>query len=127
LTSSTKTTGDRGEDSAVQFLQAHGFEILHRNWRYSRLGELDIVARTNGVLIFCEVKRSVFDGESHPELRVDHRKQSKLAQLAQVYLCQNPCFFESIRFDIIAVKNHHGREVIEHIENAFWPLDGWDR
>jgi putative endonuclease len=127
LTSSTKNTGDRGEDLAVQFLQTGGYEILDRNWRHGRQGEIDIVTRRESVLVFAEVKRSRWEGDAHPEFRVDHRKQIKLAQLAQVYLSLHPCYFESIRFDIIAVKNHHGREVIEHIENAFWPPDGWDR
>jgi putative endonuclease len=127
LTASTKITGDRGEDLATQFLQAGGYEILDRNWRHGRHGEIDIVARREGMLVFAEVKRSRWQGETHPELRVDHRKQIKLAQLAQAYLGLHTCYFETIRFDIIAVKEQQGREVIEHLENAFWPPDGWDQ
>lgn len=127
MASTTKTTGDRGEDLAARFLQAGGYSILQRNWRLGRWGEIDIVARKEGVLVFCEVKRSVWDGESHPELRVDRRKQVKLANLAQNYIASHPCYFESVRFDVIAVTSHQGRDVIRHIENAFWPPEGWDR
>lgn len=127
MTSSTKAVGNRGEDLATQFLASGGYEILHRNWRCGRSGEIDIVARKAGVLVFCEVKRSCWEGEAHPELRVDHTKQVRLSRLAQNYIVQHPCFFEAVRFDIIAVTSRQGRDVIEHLENAFWPPDGWDQ
>jgi putative endonuclease len=127
MTFSTKQTGDKGEDLAVQFLKNNGYDILNRNWRWGRSGEIDVVARKGGILVFCEVKMSTFAGDAHPELRVDHRKQMNLSKLAQAYMIQNPCYFDSVRFDIIAVKPHHGRDMIEHFENAFWPPEGWDR
>ena len=122
---STKESGDRGEDIATQFLVNNGFTIIERNFR-KRFAEIDIIARKGDELVFCEVKRSNYSGESHPELRVDYKKQIKLARGASAYLAEHEIQFDSVRFDVITVKVHQGREVVEHIENAFWPPDGWD-
>ena len=125
MASSKKATGDRGEELAAQFLEAKGYAIVERNWR-SRGGEIDLIALKEGVLVFCEVKSSQFSGPSHPEIRVDLKKQFKLSQLARAYLANDPPGVETCRFDIIAVKDVQGRDVIQHIENAFWPPDDWD-
>jgi putative endonuclease len=120
-----KQVGNRGEELAAQYLMQMGFVILARNYR-KRIGEIDLIAEKDGILAFCEVKRSRFEGESHPELRVNAAKQKKLARCAQIYLSEHPLDFESCRFDILAVKTVRGREIIDHIENAFWPPEGWD-
>ncbi|GAA3579813.1 hypothetical protein GCM10022197_41790 [Microlunatus spumicola] len=36
--------GRRGEDLAVAELERQGMEVLARNWRCGRLGEVDVVA-----------------------------------------------------------------------------------
>jgi len=120
-----KRAGDRGEEAAANFLQNTGYTILKRNYR-QRFGEIDIIAFRDGVLVFCEVKSSRYAGESHPELRVDWKKQIKLSRIARAFISETQFSFESCRFDVIAVKTVRGREVIEHIENAFWPPEGWE-
>ncbi|MGH2722043.1 MAG: YraN family protein, partial [Actinomycetota bacterium] len=44
-----------GEGAAARHLERRGLRILARNWRI-RMGELDLVARDGGVLVFVEVK-----------------------------------------------------------------------
>lgn len=122
---SKKDVGNRGEKLAAEYLQKHGYTILQSNYR-RRFAEIDLVAFREGVLVFCEVKSSLYAGESHPEIRVDHKKQIKLAQCANAYLADDTPPYDTCRFDVIAVKTHRGRDVVEHIENAFWPPDGWD-
>lgn len=120
-----KDVGDRGEELAAEYLQMNGYAILQRNYR-QRFAEIDLVALKDGVLVFCEVKSSRYAGESHPEIRVDYKKQIKLAQCADAYLADDPPPYDACRFDIIAVKTQRGRDVVEHIENAFWPPEGWN-
>ncbi|MFA4890184.1 MAG: YraN family protein [Candidatus Paceibacterota bacterium] len=47
--------GEIGEDVACTFLEKHGYDIIDRNYR-KKWGELDIVAKKDGVLHFVEVK-----------------------------------------------------------------------
>lgn len=122
---SKKATGDRGEELADEFLRNTSHAILKRNYR-RRAGEIDIIALKDDVLIFCEVKSSRYPGESHPELRVSHKKQIKMARVARHFMAENELSFDSCRFDVLTVKKSCGREVIEHLKNAFWPPDGWD-
>lgn len=44
------------EEAAARFLKRKGYRIIERNYR-TRFGEIDIVARYDGYLVFVEVKR----------------------------------------------------------------------
>lgn len=125
MASSKKAAGNRGEDLAAEYLKGKGYSLVARNWR-RRSGELDIIARQDDVLVFCEVKSSRYEGESNPELQVNRKKQIRLARLAREYLALEQPAFQVCRFDVIAVKTEQGRDIIQHIENAFWPPDDWD-
>ena len=57
--------GRRGEQLAVDHLEARGMAVLERNWR-CRLGEIDIVARDRGDLVFIEVKTRSNSDCGHP-------------------------------------------------------------
>ena len=48
-------SGKFGEDVTVKYLENRGYEILDRNF-HSRWGEIDIIAKINECLVFCEVK-----------------------------------------------------------------------
>jgi putative endonuclease len=47
--------GQQAEDRALAFLLRRGLLLLERNWR-CRGGELDLVMRDNGLLVFVEVR-----------------------------------------------------------------------
>jgi putative endonuclease len=53
---STKMAGDKGEELAASFLIDNGFELLERNFRYSRYGEIDLIMRKNSLIVFVEVR-----------------------------------------------------------------------
>jgi len=46
---------NEGEDLAAGFLLRKGFTIIERNYHFGH-GELDMVARDGGMLVFVEVK-----------------------------------------------------------------------
>jgi putative endonuclease len=52
---SRKDTGNRGEAIASDWLRRHGYTVVARNLA-RKTGELDIVAKKQGVLIAIEVK-----------------------------------------------------------------------
>ena len=122
---SRRTLGDEGEGRAEAYLRQRGFRILGRNVR-SPLGELDLVADDQGVLVFVEVKRrrtGTFGGAIEA---VDARKRAKLIQLAAQYLAQHRIRNRACRFDVVLIQDDvMTTEAVQHIANAF-DLDGDD-
>ena len=66
------------------FLSRRSYRILARNWR-DRGGELDVVARDGGTLVFVEVKTRTSDTFALPVDSVGYEKQRKLRRLAERY------------------------------------------
>jgi len=118
LQSSTKEKGDKGEELAVSFLVKKGFEIVERNYRYGK-GELDIIARERGFLIFVEVKSRESLEYGFPEEAITKRKISQIRKIAGAYLAEKNITNENIRFDVVAVLFLNGEVTISHYENAF--------
>ena len=107
-------TGLSAESRAAAYLIAKGFRILSRRWK-SPLGEIDIVARRRGLLIFVEVKaRATLDEAAEA---VSQRQQRRVAQAAEVWLAANPkTTFTDARFDAVLVAPG---KLPRHIPGAF--------
>src|SRR3990167_2286028 len=73
-------TGRIGEAFAAQYLGDEGYGIIEQNYR-TRFGEIDIVAREGGELVFIEVKTRTGEQFGLPEEAVDQRKQRKLIRM----------------------------------------------
>lgn len=97
-------TGRLGEDLAAEWLLAQGFELLHRNWKYSYF-ELDVIAARNGVLHFIEVKTRTTDTYGYPEEGVTARKMEKLMIAGEEFLEQYPQW-KRIQYDILSIRLH---------------------
>jgi putative endonuclease len=107
--------GKIGEDIATAYLQDKGYEILVRNWRFERV-ELDIVARKDSILVFCEVKtrRSVSHGV--PSDAITPIKLQHIRTAALHWLTNNQSRHKGIRFDAISVIHCAGQPTtISHI------------
>jgi putative endonuclease len=107
-------TGLSAESRAAAYLVAKGYRIVARRFR-SPVGEVDIVARRKGVLVFVEVKaRNTLD-EAAESLQV--RQQRRIAAAAAVWLADHPDDVDSpIRFDAVLVAPGH---IPRHIPAAF--------
>ena len=92
--------GQEAEDLAVHWLSENGYEILHRNWRYSHY-EIDIVATKGKFLHFIEVKALHYSG-SRPEESVKKKKFRNLQRAAHEYIFLNPSH-EWIQYDILSI------------------------
>jgi putative endonuclease len=113
--------GADGEMVAAHKYRRDGYEIVATNWRCPA-GELDIVARRDGVLVFCEVKTRSSDRFGGGAIAVDHRRRRRLRDAAAAFLAEWPDrggrHFE-LRFDVAVVRpGAHGFSV-ELIEAAF--------
>ena len=110
--------GAWGEQLATNYLLNQGYEILERNYRFSK-AEIDIIARLDDLLIVVEVKtrNSAFFGD--PQSFVSGGKIKLLVKAANEYVVSNNLNNE-VRFDIIAVLKNNTDEQIEHFPAAFY-------
>jgi len=123
-----KETGNFGEKVACKYLRAKGYEILETN--YSKIcdsklrGEIDIIAKKEGVIHFVEVKSqkaSAFGGSFLAEDRVNFKKKRQLIKFSQKWLSENNLALDSKwQIDVISVKIDfkNKKAKIRHFENA---------
>src|SRR2546421_6522491 len=79
--------GLSAESRAAAFLIAKGYRIVARRWR-SPVGEIDIVARRRGTLVFVEVKaRERLDDAAEA---VIGRQQRRIIAAAEAWLARHP-------------------------------------
>jgi putative endonuclease len=108
--------GAEYEMLAAEYLMAKGFTILEKNY-WTPYGEIDILAKEDNILVFCEVKYRKTEKCGSPLEAVDVRKQKKISRAALYYYSRHG-FQEGIpcRFDVLSAC---GNGKIEHLENAF--------
>lgn len=98
-----RAVGTAYERQAGAYLQTCGYEILEYNFR-CRSGEIDIVARDGGYLVFVEVKYRSSRAAGDPLEAVHAKKQKIISRCASCYCMKHglgemtPC-----RFDVVAV------------------------
>lgn len=110
-------TGKEGEKIAAAFLKKNGYRIIEKNYRCV-LGEIDIIAREKGALVFVEVKTRKSAELGYPEQAVGINKQKKMSQLALWYL-QKKNADTGARFDVVAITISTSGNEIKLIKNAF--------
>lgn len=106
--------GTEKEELAADWMTAHGYQILERNYR-CRQGEIDLIGEKDGVLVFVEVKYRKDSRLGDPAEAVDLRKQHRIARTAEYYCWEKGRWNCPCRFDVIRIL---GAE-LEYIENAF--------
>ena len=110
--------GKKSERLAAEFLKRTGYRILETNYR-SKLGEIDIIAREKGTLVFVEVKARNTSRFGSPKAAVTPAKQRKISMAALDYLKRSGQTEASARFDVVAIDTASGKIDIEVIKNAF--------
>lgn len=97
--------------------------VLARNWRIAAgelRGELDLVCRDGGALVFVEVKTRRSDSLGGPLPAVTPRKQRKIRRLAAAFLLESGLSAPVVRFDVVGVWLRPGREPqLLHVADAF--------
>lgn len=119
MTSHNQVIGRWGEKTAQAHLQANGYEILEINHR-TPFGELDIIAREGGMLVFIEVKTRTSTSLGNPEGSITPKKQQHLLNSALYYISELPQAYIDWRVDVIAITGNpdHGFPDIQVFPNA---------
>ena len=114
-----RATGAAGEDAVAAWYVARGYEIVDRNWRV-REGEIDVIARDGGSVVFCEVKTRRGDAFGAPVEAVTVRKQQRLRLLARLWLADQAARVPALRFDVASVRpDGRGGWTVDVLEAAF--------
>ncbi|MFC1811192.1 YraN family protein [Thermodesulfobacteriota bacterium] len=110
--------GKESESMAVMHLKKNGYKILERNFR-TKLGEIDIIAKDKGTLVFVEVKAKRSDRFGNPKEAVTPKKQRKISKVALQYLKATNQNHVKARFDVVAISLTQDNSIIEIVKNAF--------
>jgi putative endonuclease len=112
-------TGKAGENLACAELERRGYAILARRYR-SRFGEIDVVCRHEGAIVFVEVRARRTRARGSAVESLTARKQRRIGAMALDYLAYTGSLQEPCRFDVVAIDGLGTTAMtLEVIENAF--------
>lgn len=107
-------SGEAAERRIAQDYERRGFAVAGRRWRGSG-GEIDLIARKDGGVVFVEVKKSR-DFAAAAE-RLSRRQMTRICASAGEFLAGEPAGqMTDVRFDVALVDAAGAFEIIE---NAF--------
>lgn len=110
--------GVTAEDLTCAYLVERGYEIVGRNVRVGRL-EIDIIARSGTLAVFCEVRSRRSDRWMTPAQSVDAGKIRRIRQAAAVWLKSNRIGTSQTRFDVASVLHRADGPLMDYFERAF--------
>jgi putative endonuclease len=113
-----QSLGKLGEDLACDELRRRGYAILDRRYR-TRFGEIDVIARESGDVVFIEVKARAGDEFGGAAAAVTAVKQRRIAQMATDFLARRALLDQPCRFDVVTVDFVAGRPHVEVYTHAF--------
>lgn len=117
-----KRFGQEGEAAVAKYLEEREYDILARNFSINhKIGEIDIIAKKDRLIIFVEVKTRAKDDVVLVSEMVSPVKQKKIIVMAKLFLQKEKIDSENyiLRFDIaLVIKNK-----ISYFDNAFVPLE----
>lgn len=107
--------GAKGEDLACEYLKKNGYEILERNKHFSKLCEVDIIAKYKNKIVFIEVKTRKTDSFGTPLEAITKTKYQNIKTGVLTYVQEHnvPVF----QIDVIGI-TLYPKLKIEHVKNV---------
>jgi len=120
----TQSIGKYAESLALEHLEARGLDLVARNFR-CRSGEIDLVMRDAGCLVFVEVRYRKSGRFASAVESVDQRKQNKLLTAASFFVARHGQFRNlAMRFDVVALDGRSRDQIrLQWLRDAFRPGD----
>ncbi|MBC7087338.1 MAG: YraN family protein [Tissierellales bacterium] len=112
-----KVIGNNGEKIVADYLTANGYKIMAMNYK-NKVGEIDIIAVIDSILVFVEVKTRNYNSYGSPSEAVDRKKQSKIIKTSLLYLQMKNINELQVRYDVAEVYPLENNRIV-YIENAF--------
>ena len=115
-----KEKGNLGEQIAADLYRRQGYRITERNYS-CRLGEIDLIAETEDITVFVEVKLRKNARFAEAREFVDRKKQQKILNTARYYLMRTGTE-NQVRFDVVEIyldQEKNQTPVVNQITDAF--------
>ncbi|BDG07533.1 YraN family protein [Anaeromyxobacter paludicola] len=113
-----RARGAAAEALAARHLEAAGYLVVARNHR-ARRGEVDLVCRHDGMLVFVEVRSRSREDYGSPAESVTVRKARRVVAAAADYAVRHGGLDQPMRFDVVAVHWEEPGPRLELWRNAF--------
>lgn len=98
--------GQKGEDLACAIFRIRGYEIIARNY-ITKVGEVDIIALKDRVVVFCEVKTRLKGMYGDGREAVDVRKRNKIRKCAEIFLMTTGISYDYCEFHVMEITAEH--------------------
>lgn len=106
--------GTKGENIACEYLVKNGYKILERNVHFSKLCEIDIIARYKNKTIFIEVKTRKNNDYGAPMEAITKTKYSNIKTGVFSYITENK--IKNYQIDAIGI-TLEPEITIKHLKN----------
>ncbi len=113
---SNREKGRFGEEIAAKYLENSGFQVLERNFHYSKYSEIDIIAKEKDELVFVEVKTRSTTDFGHPFESISRKKLENIFKAAQFYMQNTKEKYKRFRIDVVSVIGMKDPK-IEHLKD----------
>lgn len=114
--------GASHEEIALKYLLEKGYFLIKKNFRFGKLGEIDLVMKHKNVFVFVEVKARFSDKYGRPEEAVTTAKRKQIRRIAEGFVqIMGLDDFEG-RFDVVAIDYFNTKADnpnIVHLVDAF--------
>lgn len=115
--SHNRAVGMRGEAIAAEYLEGLGYQLLDRNWRSGREGELDLVVRHGDEVVAVEVKTRSGTAAGHPLEAITAKKARRLRRLLLTWVREHHPRAVALRIDAVGIVLRSGRAPsIHHVQ-----------
>lgn len=104
IAGTTKDIGNKSEDAATSYLQSKGYDIIERNWK-TKMCEIDIIAKKDGVLYFVEVKHRKNDRQGGGIGAITKKKLDQMKFSAKMYVHSVKQDDADMRLAVITTQN----------------------
>lgn len=106
------------EALARRHLERLGWDVLEANYTV-RGGEIDLIARDGGTIVFVEVRQRRSVAYGHPAETLDSRKLARLWYVARRFLSERLGDPEaSARFDVVLVVGDERSPRVTHLRDV---------
>ena len=113
-----KEIGKLGEQLAKNFLIEKGYKILDMNFHFSKMAEIDIIAKKDSIIHFVEVKTRTQTLFGMPLEAITRNKLISIYKCAKYYINNSKEKFKKLQIDAIGIiLDKNGNHKIDFIED----------